>query len=186
MTQIADIADRLRRLAKRREDEGIYTDAELCNEAARALQAVGPEPVAWRDDVKCECVGAFGPNPECRKCGGSGCFSALVATPPAERVVVALPPTSEYVDRIVRIFRDRPADDTSAVVLQDYARAALSGSGSGWPVPDGWKLVPVELTSEMCTAGYDAVDHEIGMVDIAIAYRAMIAASPAAPQQGGE
>ena len=46
MTQIADIADRLRRLAKRREDDGIYTDATLCDDAARALQAVGPEPVA--------------------------------------------------------------------------------------------------------------------------------------------
>ena len=51
---------------------------------------------------------------------------AALATPPAERVVEALPPTREYVDRIVRIFRDRPADDTSAVVLQDYARAALA------------------------------------------------------------
>lgn len=55
--------------------------------------------------------------------------AAALATKPAvkdEETVVALPPTREYVDRIVRIFRDRPADDTSAVVLQDYARAALA------------------------------------------------------------
>lgn len=54
---------------------------------------------------------------------------AALATKPAvkdDETVVALPPTREYVDRIVRIFRDRPADDTSAVVLQDYARAALA------------------------------------------------------------
>jgi hypothetical protein len=38
MTHIAEIVDRLRRLAKRREDEGIYTDAELCEEAARLLE----------------------------------------------------------------------------------------------------------------------------------------------------
>lgn len=38
MTQIAEIADRLRRLAKRREDEGIYTDAALCEQAATALR----------------------------------------------------------------------------------------------------------------------------------------------------
>lgn len=52
-----------------------------------------------------------------------------LATKPAvkdDETVVALPPTREYVDRIVRIFRDRPADDTSAFVLQDYARAALA------------------------------------------------------------
>jgi hypothetical protein len=37
MTRIAEIADRLRRLAKRREDDGIYTDASLCTEAAELL-----------------------------------------------------------------------------------------------------------------------------------------------------
>lgn len=52
--------------------------------------------------------------------------SALVATPPAEPVVEALPPTREYVDRIVRIFRDRPDDDSSSLVLHDYALAALA------------------------------------------------------------
>lgn len=39
MTRIAEIADRLERLAKRREDEGIYTDADLCRVAAAALSA---------------------------------------------------------------------------------------------------------------------------------------------------
>lgn len=39
MTRIAEIADRLHRLAKRREDEGIYTDAALCEEAAAYLTA---------------------------------------------------------------------------------------------------------------------------------------------------
>lgn len=28
-----------------------------------------------RDDVKCRCVGTFGPNPDCGACGGSGCVS---------------------------------------------------------------------------------------------------------------
>ena len=70
------------------------------------------------------------------------------------------------------------------------ARAALSGSGSGWRVPDGWKLVPVEPTGAMVLAGYNALmewdartgeDYGIGEV-----WRAMIDASHAAPQQGGE
>lgn len=34
-----------------------------------------------RDDIKCDCVGATGPNPECGRCGGSGCISGPVATP---------------------------------------------------------------------------------------------------------
>jgi len=37
MTRIAEISVRLRCLAKRREDEGIYTDAALCTEAADLL-----------------------------------------------------------------------------------------------------------------------------------------------------
>lgn len=37
MTRIADLQDRLLRLARRREDEGIYTDAELVRAAERAL-----------------------------------------------------------------------------------------------------------------------------------------------------
>lgn len=72
----------------------------------------------------------------------------------------------------------------------EEARAALSGSGSGWRVPDGWKLVPVEPTGAMVLAGYNALmewdartgeDYGIGEV-----WRAMIDASHAAPQQGGE
>lgn len=36
-----------------------------------------------------------------------------------------LPATGPYVDRIIRVFRDRTDDDTSAAVLTDYAKAAL-------------------------------------------------------------
>ncbi|EKF40874.1 hypothetical protein NA8A_18322 [Nitratireductor indicus C115] len=43
MTRIAELADRLQRLAKRREDEGIYTDAALCDEVATYLRAAGEE-----------------------------------------------------------------------------------------------------------------------------------------------
>lgn len=41
MTRIAELQDRLRRLAKRREGEGIYTDAAICEEAAEALSRTG-------------------------------------------------------------------------------------------------------------------------------------------------
>lgn len=39
------------------------------------LRAIKPQ---IRDDVKCDCVGAFGPNPDCGKCGGDGCITASV------------------------------------------------------------------------------------------------------------
>ena len=52
---------------------------------------------------------------------------AYISAAKSEPVAVrALPQTQKYVDRIIRIFRDHPADDTTAVVLLDYARSALA------------------------------------------------------------
>jgi len=68
------------------------------------------------------------------RCGGGNGDLEIIergpyhATPPASAIREALPATGPYVDRLIRVFRDRPADDTSAVVLQDYARAALAGA----------------------------------------------------------
>lgn len=36
--------------------------------------------------------------------------------------------TGPYVDRLIRIFRDRPNDDTSALVLIDFANASIAAS----------------------------------------------------------
>ena len=60
----------------------------------------------------------------------------------SNELIASLPATGPFVDRIVRIFRDRPDDDTSAAVLQDYASAALSAQPSGvkaleWRGTDG-------------------------------------------------
>lgn len=95
---------------------------------------------------------------------------------------------------------DNDDKDEETHAAERVARAALSGSGSGWPVPDGWKLVPVEPTDEMLRAGQIAADDHRwkwcgyglrkegegldGMLfHVREAYRAML---PAAPQQGGE
>lgn len=58
MTPIAEIVDRLRRLAVRRGNEGFYTDATLVYEAADALEALpalipaqSQEPVAWQHRI---------------------------------------------------------------------------------------------------------------------------------------
>jgi len=53
----------------------------------------------------------------CAKCGK--------VEPPESVVNPKLPATGPYVDRIIRIFRDRCYDDGSAIVLHDYAVEAL-------------------------------------------------------------
>lgn len=72
----------------------------------------------------------------CGLCSGRGRYCACQScnavfeqpsTPqPADGGRVTLPATTPYVDRIIRIFRDRPGDDATAMVLLDYARAALA------------------------------------------------------------
>ncbi len=41
-----------------------------------------------------------------------------------------MPATGPYVDRIIRVFRDMPEDDGTALVLHDYARATLALAAS--------------------------------------------------------
>lgn len=44
-----------------------------------SLSRVGaPAAPGERNDLQCRCVSAFGPNPECGVCGGSGCYAAVV------------------------------------------------------------------------------------------------------------
>lgn len=64
------------------------------------------------------------------------------------------------------------------------------------PVPEGWKLVPIEPTPAMDSAGYDTVPSDMTIktgVDHLDIWRAMLAASPAPPSpkpaamsEGGE
>lgn len=50
--------------------------------------------------------------------------------------------TCPYVDRIVRIFRDRPYDDTTALVLIDFAQAAIAARDAAVP-PGGREVDPI-------------------------------------------
>lgn len=84
---------------------------------------------------------------------------------------------------------DNDHKDEETHAAERVARAALSGSGSGWPVPDGWKLVPVEPDDAMIEAGQDTCEEKNswgGRVYASDIWESMLAASPAAPQQGGE
>lgn len=53
----------------------------------------------------------------------------------SEKQMKMMPATRPYVDRLVRIFRDHPCDDGSAIVLQDYALAALTAAEQAEPAP---------------------------------------------------
>lgn len=85
-----------------------------------------------------------------------------------------------------------PSNVFKGGTVVDFIDAALSGSGSGWREPDGWKLVPVESYPEMIGAfwrqkncGTQEVGERGPNTDDYSAYRAMIAASPAAPTATG-
>jgi len=69
-------------------------------------------------------------------------YRADHSAPQSTGPVVALPPTGPFVDRLVRIFRDRPHDDSSAVVLRDYAISALTAGKPEQAVPSGSVVCP--------------------------------------------
>lgn len=69
-----------------------------------------------------------------------------------------------------------------ARAVESAVRAALLAHIERGRVPDGWKLVPVEPTTEMVAEIEDV--SRIGAVwTAASVYRAMLAAAPAAPDQ---
>lgn len=78
-----------------------------------------------------------------------------------------LPATGPYVDRIIRIFRDNPDDDTSALVLVDYAEACRAAAPA--EVGDGWRLVPVEaMFQEALNAVMNVTAEELQQVGTGI------------------
>lgn len=105
----------------------------------------------------------------------------------AERKVAELEADKARLSEALRTLLDCPdiADndhkDEETHAAERVARAALSGSGSGWREPDGWKLVPVELTNEM----KERVRSKGGPQALAFAIAAWPDLLSAAPQQGG-
>ncbi|RAP73054.1 hypothetical protein [Candidatus Erwinia dacicola] len=58
----------------------------------------------------------------------------------------------------------------------NHCAAMLQGAGGNSPViPDGWVLVPVELTGEMTNAMTDAILDDLHNVDV---WRSVLAAAP--------
>lgn len=83
----------------------------------------------------------------------------------------------------------------SMAELNEMARMLLAAMDSDpVAVPDGWKLVPVEPTDEMCDIGKIGVDVCTGLAEseeyysicgesAARVYRAMLAVSPSSPEK---
>ena len=95
------------------------------------------------------------------------------------------PATYSYVARLVRIFTEHPADDTSALVLLAYGEACRATA----PGRDGFVMVPVEATEAMLRAGRECIPapgesrKPPELEHAYYVYRAMIAAAPAPPAE---
>lgn len=210
MTRIAEIADRLHRLAKRREDEGIYTDAALCEEAAAyltaALAAEPGEAVAWQQEYyDGGWSETFTKNPrvmEDWKLGGYP-FRPLYAHPvhplslkeEVERVLAPFALVAEFDIGESETDEDlfRPVNDerharAPRLTVGDLraARALLSRLRAG--AQEGWKLVPIEPTLAMQNAGWREIDSQgfqTEDTEVAPIYRAMLPAEPSPEAKGG-
>jgi hypothetical protein len=96
--------------------------------------------------------------------------------------------TDEQIKEIMALVADVwfAKDDDQAQVRVNRVRAAIeSALRAAVPaIPAGWRLVPVEPTEAMYVAGDDAVAEcrKSGLVPAGEVYRAMLSASPQAPQ----
>lgn len=68
----------------------------------------------------------------------------------------------------------------SPELLERAAAALQCGSVNTTPIPNGWKLVPIDPTKDMLRAGQSVVGFWLNTVHC---YSKMLAAAPAAPQQ---
>lgn len=66
----------------------------------------------------------------------------------------------------------------------------VAGDGANYPVPDGWKPVPVEPTREMLAAGEEELEYVTSVMDFdhnrKVVRNVLREAIAAAPQKGGE
>ncbi|EKY3920267.1 hypothetical protein RCI35_004192 [Enterobacter hormaechei] len=72
------------------------------------------------------------------------------------------------------IFGESAEEDSRAAMLQG-AENAESPTGNSTVIPDGWKLVPAELTGAMTNAMTDAILDDLHNVDV---WRSVLAAAP--------
>lgn len=166
------------------------------------LSGMDSEPVAWivhaRQGDMLTSDGDFVANAE----GISSIRSTPLYTAPPAPVAVPddLKPDAAELEFQINLLENFEADDGNTQLIcwlkeLQRRRAAMLKAGpvTAATVPDGWKLVPVEPTAEMCKAGYEAQDKwpseqcdnfkERHYSFSQPRYKAMLAAAPAAPEQ---
>ncbi|HID3222839.1 TPA: hypothetical protein ACXGFD_003945 [Enterobacter cloacae] len=145
-----------------------HADVAILNELARiALASLEVEAVAWllsgggaKNNVSFDSGNAYAdPLRE---------VTPLYTAPPAP---VSVPAAMEMDDDF-----DSAFEHGKAVGWNAYRAAMLQGADGNSPVfPDGWKLVPVELTGAMTNAMTDAILDDLHNVDV---WRSVLAAAP--------
>jgi len=139
-----------------------YGDEEKCWLAKRVLASLEAEPVAWivhaRTGDQLTADGGYVANAE----GILGLHSTpLYTTPPApvsapdESAVESL--ATDLMKRIDRITGERHSVATLSSlrvsIVESCRSAMLQGAAGNSPViPDGWVMVPIEPTYQMCEA----------------------------------
>ena len=142
-----------------------------------ALASLEAEPVAWllsgggaKNNVSFDSGNAYAdPLRE---------VTPLYTAPPAP---VSVPAAMEMDDDF-----DSAFEHGKAVGWNAYRAAMLQSFGNSEQlnspvIPDGWKLVPIDPTKDMLRAGQSVVGFWLNTVHC---YSKMLAAAPAAPQQG--
>ncbi|CAM8265748.1 TPA: hypothetical protein OE729_000017 [Escherichia coli] len=172
------------------EEERDATPGAVNEDAAKALAAMElalasleADVVAWTDEQELRDVEKYG-------CGYL--FTANPVTPNADphRVIklYAAPPAPVSVPEPIKrndadgwwMYKGRRVGGGCAewynLALDDCRAAMLQGADGNSPVfPDGWKLVPVELTGAMTNAMTDAILDDLHNVDV---WRSVLAAAP--------
>lgn len=172
------------------EEERDATPGAVNEDAANALAAMKlamasleADVVAWTDEQELRDVEKYG-------CGYL--FTANPVTPNADphRVIklYAAPPAPVSVPEPIKrndadgwwMYKGRRVGGGCAewynLALDDCRAAMLQGADGNSPVfPDGWKLVPVELTGAMTNAMTDAILDDLHNVDV---WRSVLAAAP--------
>lgn len=148
---------------------------ELTAEALRiALASLEAEAVAWRCGST---VTVNKPVADDWKRRGFA-FHPLYAAPPAPVVPEEMP--KGLAGQIISLLAHNIGDKFLAQKIWNACRTAMlqGADGSSPVVPDGWALVPVELTPDMRSAWDSAPHTDDDDHDMQVAYRTMIAASP--------
>ncbi len=113
--------------------------------------------------------------------GWNACRAAMLKG--AEPVTTAYKSPDDFICMLTgRAKYLREKGEIKSPELLERAAAALQGESVNAPsIPNGWKLVPIDPTKDMLRAGQSVVGFWLNTVHC---YSKMLAAAPAAPQQG--